>query len=307
MTDPSYAEQLVCFTAPMVGNYGVADGRGESARPHGRAASCAAGRRGVGAVAELPRDRRARGDRHPCARPAAPRGRSDARAVAVADEEPLPADDALEQVRTQPSMEGQALVAGVSVARAVRLRRGRRPGVAVVDYGTKRSILSRLAPCRRRRHRPSAHGRRRRPRRLRRRRPLERPGRSGAARGRGRDGPRPARDDSRARHLPRPPTAGPGDRPPDVQAPVRPSWREPSGPRAGDRACPRDEPEPRVRGRAVRRRREATHVSLYDGTVEGLDFPDLRARSVQFHPEAGPGPHDAWPIIDGWVEGLARG
>ena len=38
---------------------------------------------------------------------------------------------------------------------------------------------------------------------------------------------------------------------------------------------------------------EATHVSLYDGTVEGFDFPELRARSVQFHPEAGPGPHDA--------------
>ena len=34
---------------------------------------------------------------------------------------------------------------------------------------------------------------------------------------------------------------------------------------------------------------EATHVSLYDGTVEGFDFPELRARSVQFHPEAGPG------------------
>ena len=35
---------------------------------------------------------------------------------------------------------------------------------------------------------------------------------------------------------------------------------------------------------------EATHVSLYDGTVEGFDFPELSARSVQFHPEAGPGP-----------------
>jgi carbamoyl-phosphate synthase small subunit len=50
--------------------------------------------------------------------------------------------------------------------------------------------------------------------------------------------------------------------------------------------------------------REATHVSLYDGTVEGLDFPELRARSVQFHPEAGPGPHDARPIVDRWVEEL---
>jgi carbamoyl-phosphate synthase small subunit len=51
---------------------------------------------------------------------------------------------------------------------------------------------------------------------------------------------------------------------------------------------------------------EETHVSLYDGTVEGFDFAELRAASVQFHPEAGPGPHDAWPILEGWVEGLAR-
>jgi carbamoyl-phosphate synthase small subunit len=53
-------------------------------------------------------------------------------------------------------------------------------------------------------------------------------------------------------------------------------------------------------------RAEATHVSLYDGTVEGFDFPDLRARSVQFHPEAGPGPHDAWRILERFVE-VVRG
>ena len=46
---------------------------------------------------------------------------------------------------------------------------------------------------------------------------------------------------------------------------------------------------------------EETHVSLYDGTVEGFDFAELRAASVQFHPEAGPGPHDAWPILERWV------
>jgi carbamoyl-phosphate synthase small subunit len=50
---------------------------------------------------------------------------------------------------------------------------------------------------------------------------------------------------------------------------------------------------------------EVTHVSLYDGTVEGLAFPQLRAQSLQFHPEAGPGPHDAWPHLETWVEGLA--
>src|SRR5205085_4311788 len=37
VTDPSFAEQLVCFTAPMVGNYGVEAARSESARPHARA------------------------------------------------------------------------------------------------------------------------------------------------------------------------------------------------------------------------------------------------------------------------------
>jgi carbamoyl-phosphate synthase small subunit len=46
---------------------------------------------------------------------------------------------------------------------------------------------------------------------------------------------------------------------------------------------------------------EVSHVSLYDGTVEGLELPDLRARSFQFHPEAGPGPHDAWPLLESWV------
>jgi carbamoyl-phosphate synthase small subunit len=51
---------------------------------------------------------------------------------------------------------------------------------------------------------------------------------------------------------------------------------------------------------------EVTHVSLYDGTVEGLDYPELRARSLQFHPEAAPGPHDAWPVIESWVEEVER-
>ncbi len=36
-----------------------------------------------------------------------------------------------------------------------------------------------------------------------------------------------------------------------------------------------------------------THVNLNDGVVEGLRMDELRAFSVQYHPEAGPGPHDA--------------
>ncbi len=35
-----------------------------------------------------------------------------------------------------------------------------------------------------------------------------------------------------------------------------------------------------------------THVNLNDGTLEGLCAPEVRASSVQYHPEAAPGPHD---------------
>jgi carbamoyl-phosphate synthase small subunit len=48
-----------------------------------------------------------------------------------------------------------------------------------------------------------------------------------------------------------------------------------------------------------------THRSLYDGTIEGLAAPSRRARSVQFHPEASPGPHDAAAILHHFVHGLA--
>jgi carbamoyl-phosphate synthase small subunit len=58
-------------------------------------------------------------------------------------------------------------------------------------------------------------------------------------------------------------------------------------------------------GFAVRGSGEAvSHVSLYDGTVEGLELPEERARSVQFHPEASPGPHDARSLVGEWVKGV---
>jgi carbamoyl-phosphate synthase small subunit len=38
---------------------------------------------------------------------------------------------------------------------------------------------------------------------------------------------------------------------------------------------------------------EVSHINLNDGTVEGLSIPALRAFSVQYHPEASPGPHDS--------------
>jgi len=38
---------------------------------------------------------------------------------------------------------------------------------------------------------------------------------------------------------------------------------------------------------------EVTHVNLNDGVVEGIRCRGLDAFGVQYHPEAGPGPHDA--------------
>jgi carbamoyl-phosphate synthase small subunit len=46
---------------------------------------------------------------------------------------------------------------------------------------------------------------------------------------------------------------------------------------------------------------EVTHVNLNDGCVEGLRVPALRAFSVQYHPEAAPGPHDAQHLFEEFV------
>jgi carbamoyl-phosphate synthase small subunit len=49
---------------------------------------------------------------------------------------------------------------------------------------------------------------------------------------------------------------------------------------------------------SIGHRARTTHVHLNDGTSEGLDVPDLKAFSVQFHPEAAAGPHDALYLFE---------
>jgi carbamoyl-phosphate synthase small subunit len=45
-----------------------------------------------------------------------------------------------------------------------------------------------------------------------------------------------------------------------------------------------------------------THVNLYDGTVEGVAHRELPVLSVQYHPEAAPGPHDSRYLFDAFIE-----
>jgi carbamoyl-phosphate synthase small subunit len=48
-----------------------------------------------------------------------------------------------------------------------------------------------------------------------------------------------------------------------------------------------------VDAESLKGKAQVTHINLNDRTVEGLAVPDLRAFSVQYHPESSPGPHDA--------------
>jgi carbamoyl-phosphate synthase small subunit len=47
---------------------------------------------------------------------------------------------------------------------------------------------------------------------------------------------------------------------------------------------------------------ELTHLNLYDRTVEGLALRDVAGCTVQYHPEAGPGPHDARYLFDDFLK-----
>jgi carbamoyl-phosphate synthase small subunit len=302
VTDPSFAEQLVCFTAPMVGNYGVAEGRSESPRPHARAVLMREARgpawtdwlheRGVVALTGI--DTRSLVLKL--------RDTGALRAVVVAGEGST--EQAVSVAQAQGSMAGRALAAGVSTRRPYVYSDAGRARIAVVDYGCKRSILRRLAGA-------------------------------GAA---VTVFPHDATADELARFDGVLLSNGPGDPEPlvDEIAAVREllgrvsilgiclghqllalaagheTFKLPFGHRGANhpvlqRATGRVLVTSQNHGFAVAPTdaREATFVSLYDDTVEGLDFPLEHARSVQFHPEAGPGPHDAWPVLEQWVEEVA--
>jgi carbamoyl-phosphate synthase small subunit len=54
-------------------------------------------------------------------------------------------------------------------------------------------------------------------------------------------------------------------------------------------------------------RAKLTHVNLYDRTVEGFELIDVPGGAVQYHPEAGPGPHDSLHLFDRFMTRIADG
>ena len=302
VTDPSYAEQLVCFTAPMIGNYGVAEERSESKRPHARAALMREARgpawtdwlheRGIVALSGV--------DTRSLVLKLREGGAM--RAAVISGDASL--DEVQRAIDEQPSMTGRALVHDVSTHEPYVYSEDGRARVAVVDYGCKRSILRRLAGA-------------------------------GAA---VTVFPHDVSADELTTFDGVMLTNGPGDPEPLVdevavlrellgRVPVlgiclghqllglatgHETYKLRFGHRGAnhpvlERATGKVLVTSQNHGFAVAPSddKEATYVSLYDGTVEGFEFSELRARSVQFHPEAGPGPHDAWPIISEWIEELS--
>ena len=311
LTDPSYRGQIVVMTQPHVGNYGTSDEAEESHRPwvegfvarsltphpssHGAAESLPAylRRHGVPAIdgidtRALVRRLRVRG----ALRGVATTERSDVEALAA-------------ELAEHPAMEGRALVDEVTCAERheVPAEGEERFHLAVYDFGTKRNILRSLA----------ARGARL--------TVLQARTPAAEALALGVDGVVLSN--------------GPGDPQPleGIVAEVREllasgtpllgiclghqlvglalggeTFKLKFGHHGGNQPV-REEASGRVaitsqnHGFAVRADTlpagcRVTATNLNDGTVEGLEVEGRPVLSVQYHPEAAPGPHDAAPLFD---------
>ncbi len=328
VTDPSYAGQLLVFTHPQVGNYGVSSVAMESDRIHARAVIMRAGvdrtdapdaehgwlswlaQNGIPAITDL--DTRAlvrhireqgamRGGLFP-----GDSSESDARALIAAE----------------PSMTGRDLVKEVTVAERVVLNGGTGPRIALLDTGVKRSIVENfrargatveLHPCTAGaeellRGDPDAvmlaNG----------------PGDPGAldyivATVRALIGRRPVYGICLGHQLLcravglrtyKLPFGHHGANHPvkDLTTGIVEITSQNHGFAVlGPDGSPTIETDEAVRWQTDFGAAELTHINLYDRTVEGLQLLDIPAATVQYHPEAGPGPHDALHLFDRFIAG----
>ena len=330
MTDPSFAGQLIAFTYPHIGNYGVSAGAMESERPWAPAAIMREG----------------------CNREDAPTAERgwldwltdcgvtwitgvDTRALVFHIRHAgamrggvfpasLPDAQARELIAAEPLMAGQDLASLVTPAQVSRHGEGDGPRIAVLDTGIKASMVRELVA---RGARVSLH-----------------PCRTGAA--------ELLAEDPDAVFL----SNGPGD-PAALEYVVqtvrelvgkKPVWgiclghqllcravgldtfKLPFGHRGanhpvkdlqtgrveitsqnhgfaavgpdGGRTIDVDEP---VRWHTDFGAAALSHVNLYDRTVEGLELLEVPGGTVQYHPEAGPGPHDSLYLFDRFLERIA--
>ena len=276
MTDPSFAGQLIAFTYPHIGNYGVSSQAMESERPWARAAimraacasedapSCRGGwlrlALGLRCAARSPASTPLPGHAHP-------RGRGDAR-------------------RRLPGVDFRVRGARTRRCRAADGRTGPRADRHAGDAHAPRRAGRRAADRRDRHRDQGVDG----PRAASTAAPASRCTRAPAradeilaedpdavflANGPGdpaaldyivRDRPRDRRKQAGVGDLPRPPAALPRGRPRDVQASVRPPRRQPPGPRPAAPGGRDHLPEPRLRGaRPGRRRARSTATSRCAG------------------------------------------
>jgi carbamoyl-phosphate synthase small subunit len=334
MTDPSYAGQLITFTYPQIGNYGISEGAMESDRVHGRAAIMRAGVdhrnapranpdygwlswlafRGVPGITDV--DTRAL-VRHIRDQGALGGGVFPAR---------IPEAEARELIAAEPSMSGRDLTGDVSPREPLSVG-GWEPAdgsglihIAMIDTGVKDSIVANLTK------RGASVTRY--------------PSTVSAA--------ELLATDADAFFL----ASGPGD--PAAMGAIVATVRELIGKRPvygiclghqllcravgletyklrfghhganhpvtdlttgrteitsqnhgfavvgpnGARTIDRDEP---LRWQTDFGAAELTHINLYDRTVEGLRLLDVPGATVQYHPEAGPGPNDSLYLFDRFV------
>jgi carbamoyl-phosphate synthase small subunit len=327
VTDPSYAGQLIVFTYPHIGNYGVSAGAMESDRIHARGVIMRDARNGddaarsEGGWVDWLRDCGVPGvtglDTRALVRHIRSRGAM--RGGIFADEEPE--DRAMELITAEAAMAGRDLAGEVTGAGPVVLEpttpTASPPTIAVIDTGIKLSIVAHLRsrgarlvllPCTTDADGVLAHD----------------PDAVFLANGPG----DPAALDhivaQLRRLIGRQPVFG-------IclghqllcRAVGLETYKLPFGHRGanhpvkdletgrieitsqnhgfavvgpgGERTIPGDEP---VRWETDFGVAELTHLNLYDRTVEGLRLRDVAGATVQYHPEAGPGPHDALHLFD---------